>query len=253
MRWKQNCYTLHRWVGLIVGLQLLAWSLGGFTFSILSIANVRGEMDLHEKSPPSLRLNSVRLTPGDAAEVASKSGLSAGSFTEVRLRERADRTVYEFLGKEGKALGAVDAVTGEFLVRVSREEAKAVALSDFAPEASVVSVILLEGEPPIEYRGGAMPVYQVILDHPKDPHIYVSPITGEVLKRRNKIWRIFDFFWMLHIMDYSGRNNFNHWLLTTMSVLAILTSASGLVLWWWRIGWPVRSRRRANGSTARPG
>jgi uncharacterized iron-regulated membrane protein len=112
---------------------------------------------------------------------------------------------------------------------------KVVALADFAPEAAVLSVTLLEGEPPIEYRGGAMTVYQVILDHPKKPHIYVSPVTGDVLKRRNRLWRVFDFFWMLHIMDYRNRDDINDWLLTTMSLLAILTSASGLVLWWWRV------------------
>lgn len=235
MPWKRNCYTLHRWVGLMVSLQLLAWSLGGFVFSVLSIDNVRGETDRNENSPPSLRLNNVRLTPGDAAEVARNSGIPVDSIIQVRLRERSDRTVFEFLGKEGQPLGAVDAATGGYISRISREEAKMVALADFAPEAPVVSVTLLEGEPPIEYRGGAMPVYQVILDHPKKPHIYVSPVTGEVLKRRNTLWRVFDFFWMLHIMDYRNRDDINHWLLTTMSLLAILTSASGLVLWWWRV------------------
>ncbi len=86
----------------------------------------------------------------------------------------------------------------------------------------------------VEFRGGRIPVYQVILDHPKRPHNYVCPLTGEVLKRRNNLRRIFDFFWMLHIMDYGAREDFNHWLLTGTSVLAIMTSASGLALWWWR-------------------
>ena len=93
-----------------------------------------------------------------------------------------------------------------------------------------------------------MPVYQVILDHPKHPHLYVSPVTGAVLKRRNRPWRIFDFLWMLHIMDYRGRENFNHWLLTAMSVLAILTAASGLALWAWRV--PRRRKRRTGIATS---
>lgn len=95
-----------------------------------------------------------------------------------------------------------------------------------------------------------MPVYRVVLDHPKQPHIYVCPITGEILKRRNKLWRIFDFFWMLHIMDYGERENFNHWLLTAMSVLAITTSTSGLILWWWRL---PRLSPRVHPATAIPG
>ena len=79
------------------------------------------------------------------------------------------------------------------------------------------------------------PRIEFVLDHPKNPHYYVCPVTGEVLKRRNRPWRLFDFFWMLHIMDYRGRDDFNHLLLTSFSVLAILTSVSGMVLWSWRV------------------
>ncbi|MCH7701380.1 MAG: PepSY domain-containing protein, partial [Planctomycetes bacterium] len=176
-----------------------------------------------------------------AAEVA---GVDSASVREIRLRERFARTVFEFLDGSGQPLGAVDAYSGEFMARVSEAEAKEAAIADFIHRSPVVSITLLEGEPPSEFRGGPMPVYQVILDHPKNPHLYVSPITGDVLKRRNKVWRLFDFFWMLHIMDYRDRNDFNHWLLTAMSVLAILTSASGLTLWWWRI--PRRRKLKAH-------
>ncbi len=240
IRWKKNWYAVHRWVGLIVSLQLLAWSVGGFTFSVLDIENVRGELDHNPGDPPALRLDRVRLTATEAASAAAAAGVDLGSVREIRLRERFVRTVFEFSDSSGRPLGAVDASSGEFMARVSKEEAKAAARADFTHSSPVVSITLLEGQPPLEYRGGTMPVYQVILDHPKNPHLYVSPITGEVLKRRNKVWRLFDFFWMLHIMDYRNRDNFNHWLLTTMSLLAVLTSASGLVLWWWRL--PRRRR-----------
>lgn len=238
---KRNAYLVHRWLGLTVGVQLLAWSVGGFTFSILDIDNVRGDLDRTTDPSPTVRAGRVQLSPAEAIGAAAKRGLDSDTVTRVVLRERFDRTVYELFGAKQRPLGAVDAVSGAFLPRVSEEEAKRSALSDFAPEATVASVHLLEGEPPNEFRGRPMPVYQVVLDHPHHPHLYVSPVTGEILARRNRVWRIFDFFWMLHIMDYRERESFNHWLLTGMSVLAILTSASGLVLWWWRV--PFRRRR----------
>ena len=114
----------------------------------------------------------------------------------------------------------------------------------FSSQPSAVSVELLEDDPPAEYGDKPMPVYRVVLDHPKSPHIYVSPVTGEILSRRNSRWRLFDFFWMLHIMDYRQREDFNHWLLTAMSVLAIVTSASGLALWGTRVRWR-RPKRQA--------
>lgn len=234
-RWKKNWYAVHRWLGLIVSLQLLAWSVGGFMFSVLDIENVRGELDQTSTDWPALRLDRVRLTAGEASAAAEVAGIDSASVREIRLRERFARTVFEFFDLEGQPIGAVDASTGEFMARVSENEAKAAATADFTHHSPVVSITLLEGDPPSEFRGGPMPVYQVILDHPKNPHLYISPITGEVLKRRNRVWRLFDFFWMLHTMDYRNRDDFNHWLLTTMSLFAVFTSASGLVLWWWRL------------------
>ncbi len=234
IRWKRNWYAVHRWLGLIVSLQLLAWSIGGFMFSVLDIENVRGELDQNTEDRPPLRLDRVWLSVNEAAAAAEAVGVKLGSVREMRLRERFDRTVFELLDGDGQPLGAVDAATGEFMARVSEEEVEAAARADFSHDSPVIAITLLEGEAPSEFRDGPMPVYQVILDHPKNPHLYISPITGDVLKRRNKVWRLFDFFWMLHIMDYRNRSDFNHWLLTVMSLLAVLTSASGLVLWWWR-------------------
>ena len=211
-------------------------------FSVLDLDNVRGDLDRNVDAPRLLNLHRVRITPADAASVAKASGIP---ITQIRLRERFNRTVFELFDRNGQPLGAVDATSGEFIPRISEAEAKAAALADFAPKVTVASIDFLEGQPPSEYRNGTMPVYRVILDHPKNPHIYVSPVTGEVLKRRNKVWRLFDFFWMLHIMDYRARESFNHWLLTTMSLLAILTSSSGLVLWCWRL---PRSKNSTSGA-----
>ncbi len=235
MRWKKNWYLVHRWLGLLVSLQLLAWSVGGFTFSILDIENVRGEVDMKRCGSSPLELSSVELTPQEAIRLASSDGSFTAPVERVVLRQRRGRLVYELFGAEGKPLASVNATNGEVTRRIGEDEAAAAAVADFAHPAAALSTVLLEGDPPLEFRGGRMPVYCVDLDHPKQPHIYVCPVTGEILKRRNKLWRIFDFFWMLHIMDYGQRTNFNHWLLTTMSVLAITTSASGIVLWWWRV------------------
>ncbi len=43
-------------------------------------------------------------------------------------------------------------------------------------------------------------------------------------------WRIWDFLWSLHIMDYRERDNINNILLQILSVLALVTSVSGITL-----------------------
>jgi hypothetical protein len=47
---------------------------------------------------------------------------------------------------------------------------------------------------------------------------------------RNSKWRIFDFLWMLHTMDYAGRDNFNNTLLRAFSILGLTTIGSGFLL-----------------------
>ncbi len=235
MRWKKNWYLVHRWLGLIVGLQLLAWSIGGFAFSIMQIKSVRGETDMNRHEEPVIDVGSVQLSPAQAVERASTEADLSASVQRIVLRTRRGHVVYELIGADDKPLASVNAANGDVTRRISEREAEAAAVNDFATEVTAASIEFLEGEPPPEFRRGRMPVYRVDLDHPKQPHIYVCPVTGEVLTRRNNLWRIFDFFWMLHIMDYGARSNFNHPLLTGMSALAILTSASGLILWWWRI------------------
>ncbi len=94
-----------------------------------------------------------------------------------------------------------------------------------------------------EYRGRPLPAWRVIFDHPSATRIYVAADTGQVMARRNRTWRIFDFLWMFHILDFEDRNDFNHWLLRIMSVLGVLTVASGFFLFVLTTPW-MRERRR---------
>lgn len=240
MRWRPTFYLIHRWLALVVGLQLLVWSISGFTFTILDIDDVHGDFERSFEPLPPVRVQRAELSPTEAMAAAVGHGTLASDVSRISLRERFGRTVYELFDKHNAPLVAVDASNGEVIPRISRDDVAAAAKADFSATGGVASVEWLEGEAPLEFRGGPMPVYRVILDHPKEPHLYISPITGRVLKRRNDPWRLFDFLWMLHIMDYQERDDFNHWLLTGMSALAILTSATGLALWVWRI-----PRRRA--------
>lgn len=51
-----------------------------------------------------------------------------------------------------------------------------------------------------------------------------------MLARRNRIWRLYDFFWMLHIMDYDERENFNNPLIRAFAATGLLFALSGLFL-----------------------
>ena len=67
---------------------------------------------------------------------------------------------------------------------------------------------------------------------------------GELLARRTDRWRIFDFLWMLHIMDFDTRDDFNHPLLQLAAVLGLIIALSGVVFW----AMTTRLFRRASSS-----
>jgi len=72
---------------------------------------------------------------------------------------------------------------------------------------------------------------QWFLFQPHPVNLYIEPWTGELLARRTQGWRIFDFLWTLHIMDFDTRDNFNHPLLQAASALGLVIALSGVVFW----------------------
>jgi hypothetical protein len=83
---------------------------------------------------------------------------------------------------------------------------------------------------PPEARGLTAPVWQLRFQDQENTVFYLHASTGQLLKVRTDRWRLFDFVWMLHIMDYQEREDFNHGLLIASSALALLFSISGVVL-----------------------
>ena len=67
-------------------------------------------------------------------------------------------------------------------------------------------------------------------DHPLGTRLYVSVERGVVTARRNDRWRWFDLFWMLHVMDYEDRDDFNTWWLQVAAALGVITILSGFTL-----------------------
>ncbi|TAJ26242.1 PepSY domain-containing protein, partial [Bosea sp. (in: a-proteobacteria)] len=74
---------------------------------------------------------------------------------------------------------------------------------------------------------------------------YLSPATGEVVTRRSGVWRIFDFFWRLHVMDWNDGEDFNHPLIIITTALTLSIVVSGFILLWIRISRDVKTARAA--------
>lgn len=210
---------LHKWAALIIGLQVLAWVAGGVVMSAIPIQQVRGEHNIAEQTAE-LDLSGV-LAPGDAAAIADITP------TSVELRPWLGRSIYEF-GRDSGASVIVDATNGEVLSPIDEATAVAVARADHAGEPEITDVTFF-ADATWESRRD-QPSWRVDFADGEGTRLYVSTSTGEVIARRNDVWRFYDFFWMLHIMDYGDRSHFNHPLLVLASLFALGMSLFGFVL-----------------------
>ena len=64
----------------------------------------------------------------------------------------------------------------------------------------------------------------------KKINVYVDPFSGEVSAIRSLQWRIWDFMWGIHIMDWVERDNIDNLWLKVFSFIALFTSLSGIIL-----------------------
>ncbi len=121
--------------------------------------------------------------------------------------------------------------TGVLPVLSAAEAAQAA--QDWLLETAEVQEIewLESASPGSEIRGRNFPVWKVTFEGSESLNLYLDPWTGEILARRTTRWRVFDFFWMLHVMDFENRDDFNHPLLQIAAFLGLLIALSGVILW----------------------
>ena len=126
-----------------------------------------------------------------------------------------------------------NAETGDLRPALAKNEAIEIAKASFSDDAQVKQVeYLTTTNGHHEYREQPLPAYAVTFNHAGNTTVYVAAELGTVQKFRNNKWRIFDFLWMLHTMDYQSRDNLSNWLLRAFSIFGLVTIFSGFTLFW---------------------
>jgi uncharacterized iron-regulated membrane protein len=231
--------SLHNWVGLLIVIQFLFWCLGGVVMTVIPLDLVRGETNMAPKPD-------VSVSGATIAQLTA--GFGANVIRSVTVRSVAGAPALLITYGDDQQL-LVDATTGTTLSPISETLAGKIAVADFVyegasngtPPQKACDVNYLTEEPG-DFRR-PLPVWQVHLCDPDDTKIYVSPQSGEVLARRNIYWRFYDFFWMLHIMDYETRDNTNNLLIITASITSTLFVITGFILLYFRF-WPKRRTQK---------
>jgi PepSY-associated TM region len=138
--------TIHKWIGIVVGIILLMWSVTGI---ILMIPARRAEARMQP-----LDLSRAVVAPAQALVAVEDSGLQVRSVTLIRIH---DRTVYRI--DAGRRPLLVDARDGS-RVEITPALAEAIARDALGDTAVEMRVDIIRKRD-ADYSSGGLPVYRV--------------------------------------------------------------------------------------------
>jgi len=210
----------HKYLSILISIQLLLWTISGIYFAFNQIELIRGEQ--------------YRLTQVFSIDL-SKINLILDSVQSIQVARRFDEEILivrKEAGTEYLDLG------GATLDKISREEAKVI-VSNVTSLTPLAVEEINDPEPGSEYRGRNLPLFKVTTkDQENDEiNVYVDAISGQLVAIRSAGWRLWDLMWGLHIMDWETRDEINNWLLKLFSVLALISSLTGVFIflrWDWK-------------------
>ncbi len=217
MNTRRSLNRIHIWLGWLIGVPLLLWTVSGFWMVVRPIEEVRGEQ---LRAAP-LMLDMDRKIEGPAF---------FGKFPELESMKLVQQPsgpvwIYVFQDKSVRRASALD---GRWQGKLSRDEARNIARQAFLGKAPLQTIKRFTAKAPPSDLRKARPSWQA---HFADgTNLYIDAESGEVLALRTQQWRMFDFMWGLHIMDLQSREDTNHPILILFAALAALGVLLGLIL-----------------------
>jgi len=203
-----------------VGIQAVIWSLSGLYMTAIHIDYIHG--DHLVKSQKSIDLSTFDIQPLDKKFLGT-----IGKIKSIQLKAFRQQPAY-FI-RTDETLLKIHGVTLKLLPELNESDITEIANDIYAGSHKILKVELLERYPD-ELGGHKKPIWLVEYDDWLQSSLYFLPETGQLRSKRSNLWRIFDFLWMLHIMDYESREDVNNNLLTLASLLGVFFVLSGLGL-----------------------
>ncbi|MCV2883388.1 PepSY domain-containing protein [Aestuariibacter sp. AA17] len=222
---KQPLAFIHKWLGLVVGLQLLIWILTGIYFNWVDHRIAKGN-ELRQSSS-----HTVKPFPIDIIDLDEKHFIGV---KRVELTHLAETPVYQLYyslpahNNQKQDVKTFHAETG-LPFSLTQNTVKNIASNSYSAEAEISDIELMY-PPHTDLAGEENPLWRVVVNDSAQTHIYVSPITGKVIAHVNNARRLHNIMFMLHFMDYAKTGGFNHTLITVFAVLNLIFVGSG-VLW----------------------
>ena len=203
----------HKYLSFFISLQLFLWTISGIYFAFNKIELVRGEQYRLTESFP-INFDEVKFSRSDVQQVKAINRLGEIIFIVSRSKG------IEYLDHFGTHVNKLNK-NEVFEIVSSSSTLKPIDLEEIT-EFSIGS----------EFRGRDLPLYKVtsLNDKDKKINLYLNVFSGEITAVRSIQWRIWDLMWGFHIMDWQTRDKINNIFLQIFSILALVSSISGIML-----------------------
>ena len=203
--------SFHKYLSLAISIQLLLWTISGIYFAFNKIELIRGEQYLLEQEISEVSLDEMKNT---------------FNAKNLSILKRLDQWIIKV--EDGAGVYYTD-LNGNKLTSLTREQVKLAVKGQTSLTPVNVTRITSSSEGS-EFRGRELPLFKVTTSSEDEVNVYVDAVSGEVKAIRSDSWRWWDLLWSLHIMDYRERENIDNFLLKIFSILALISSLSGITL-----------------------
>ena len=203
----------HKYLSFFIAIQLLLWTISGIYFAFNKIEQVRGEQYLVSYNN-SIDLGAIDFTIPEASKVTIAKRLNQDI---VVVKTPSGN---QYFDSSGNPLGKATIADVMEIVEIKTT------LTPLEIEEIKTT------EQGAEYRGRTLPLYRVSSrdQSQNNINVYIDVYSGAIVAIRSDKWRIWDLMWGLHIMDWRDRDDIANIFLKIFSLLALISSITGILL-----------------------
>jgi len=221
----KNIRLIHKWLSLVVVLQLLIWIGSGLFFNLMDGDKTSGNQNRQQVRSNFTFAHQDLILP--KFELFTKETQSIKLITllaQPYYLLNPQQALYRYLTND---YSLINAYSGQVVI-IDQSMATAIALKSYTGSRNVASVKKLI--PPIDDLPKEQnETWQVNINDELNTSIYVDAGSGQIINHVNDDKRFADLFFMLHFMDYGSLGNFNNWQIIFFSLLMLVLSLSGFI------------------------
>lgn len=217
--------TIHKWLSLLVGLQLFIWLGTGLYFNLMDSVKASGSEYRVNVIEPNADLSQL-IEPNRVLQNFD----AAVSLMQVSLLAKPyyllthDKARYPYFKNQ---YTLVDAIKGQQTF-VDETMAKQLAIASYNGAGNIVSAIKVS--PPFDDRlKEKNTLWRVDFDDEINTSVYVDAGSGRLAAHSNDDKRFVDLAFMLHFMDYTQEGSFNNIQIIVFAIFTLFFALSGFI------------------------